>query len=361
MGSKVFLLRSSENGDPEELARKSRVLFEAAGLDKVADEGDLTAVKLHFGEGGNTQPTPVPVVREIVASLAARGAKPFLTETSTLYRGSRQNAVDHTRMILEHGFTLEATGAPVVMLDGLLGESQVDVPIAGKHYDAVKVATGARALQALIGIAHVTGHGGAAFGGQLKNIGMGMSSRGGKLMQHSGVEPQVDPDKCVACGACVEWCPTGAAELPEGGKARIVQAKCIGCGQCYSVCPAAAIPFNWGMSSPIMQERMAEHVLGVVKGREGKAGFLNFAVRVTRNCDCGGKAKPEEPVIPDVGVLASADPVALDQATCDVIREAAGRDVFRELFPNVDGTVQMRHAAAIGAGTLDYAIEEVQA
>ena len=361
MASTVYFLPSSENSDREELARKSRVLFEAAQLDEVADEGDLTALKLHFGEGGNTQPTPVAVVRELVASLRARGAKPFLTETSTLYRGALQNAVDHTRMILEHGFTLEATGAPVVMLDGLLGESQVDVPIEGKHYDAVKVATGARALQALVGIAHVTGHGGSGFAGQIKNVGMGMSSRGGKLMQHSGVEPQVDEDKCVACGACVEWCPTGAAELPDGEKARIIPEKCIGCGQCYSVCPAAAIPFTWGGSSPGLQEKMAEHVLGILKGREGKVGFLNFAVRVTRNCDCGGKAKPEDPAIPDVGVLASTDAVALDKATYDVIAETTGRDVFRELFPRVDPLIQMRHAAAIGAGSIDYALEEVRA
>jgi len=361
MASTVYFMPSTENGDPELLARRCRTLFEAAGLDRVADEGDLTAVKLHFGEGGNTQPTPVPVVREIVASLLARGAKPFLTETSTLYRGSRQNAVDHTRMILDHGFTLEATGAPIVMLDGLLGESQVDVPIQGKHYDAVKVATGARALQALIGIAHITGHGGAGFAGQIKNIGMGMSSRGGKLMQHSGIEPQVDQDKCVACGACVEWCPTGAAELPEGGKAHIVRQKCIGCGQCYSVCPAAAIPFNWGGPSPGLQEKMAEHVLGILKGKAGKVGFVNFAVRVTRGCDCGRKARPEEPAIPDVGVLASLDLVVIDQATHDLIASRAGRPLEDMSYPSRDGTVQMRYAEEMGLGSRAYILVEVSA
>jgi len=360
VASKVYFVRTNGSREPEELARKSRTLFENARLDQVADEGDLVGVKLHFGEGGNREPTPVPVVREIVASLLARGAKPFLTETSTLYRGSRQNAVDHTRTILDHGYTLEATGAPILMLDGLLGESQVDVPIDGKHYKTVKVATGARALHALVGIAHITGHGGAAFAGQIKNVGMGMSSRGGKLMQHSGVEPRVDPTKCTACGACVEWCPTGAAQFAEGGKATILRAKCIGCGQCYSVCPAAAIPFNWGESSPAMQEKMAEHVLGVVKGKEGKTAFLNFAVRVTRDCDCGGKARPEKAAIPDVGVLASTDPVALDRATYDLIAQQTGRDVFRDFYPNVDGTIQMRHAAAIGAGSIDYELEEVQ-
>jgi hypothetical protein len=223
------------------------------------------------------------------------------------------------------------------------------------------VATGARALHALIAIAHVTGHPGSAFAGQIKNVGMGMASRGGKLMQHSGIEPQVDPAKCTACGACVEWCPTGAAQLADDGKATIVRAKCIGCGQCYSVCPAAAIPFNWGESSQGLQEKMAEHVLGVVKGREDKVGFINFAVRVTRGCDCGGRSKPEKAVIPDLGVLASRDPVALDQASYDLIAQETGRDLFRELFPNRDGTIQMRHAAAIGAGSIDYEIEELRA
>ena len=361
MTSKVFFLPSPSNPDPEELARKSRALFQAAALDQVAAKGDLVGIKMHFGEGGNRQPTPVPVVREIVAALAARGAKPFLTETSTLYRGSRQNAVDHTRMVLEHGYTLAATGAPVVMADGLLGESQVDVPIQGKHYERVKVATGARALHALVGIAHVTGHGGAGMGAQIKNIGMGLSSRGGKMMQHSGVEPQVDQEKCVACGACVEWCPTGAAELPEGGKAHIVRAKCIGCGQCYSVCPVAAIPFNWGGPAHDMQEKMAEHVLGVVKGKERKIGFLNVLVHVTRDCDCGGRAEPQKAAIPDIGVLASTDPVAIDQATYDLVCQETGGDLFRQWYRSIDPTVQIRHAAAIGAGSTEYELEELSA
>lgn len=360
MASKVYWVRT-DGSDPEALAARSRALFEAAGLHKVAAKGDLVGVKLHFGEGANRQPTPVPVVREIVASLHARGAKPFLTETSTLYRGVRQNAVDHTRMIQEHGFTLEATGAPVVMLDGLLGESQAAVPIEGKHYKAVKVASGARALHALIGIAHVTGHCCAVFGAQIKNIGMGLSSRGGKLMQHSDARPSVDKRKCRACGACVEWCPTAAAQSGKDGKATILQAKCIGCGQCYSVCPAAAIPFNWNESSPALQEKMAEHVLGVVKGKEGKVGFMNLAIRVTADCDCGACDQPQKPAIPDIGVLASTDPVALDQATYDLIAKEAGRDLFRELYPSLDGTVQMRHAAAIGVGSLEHELKEVRA
>ena len=361
MASKVFLARTADQRDPETLAQIARKLFEAAGLDRVVRENDLVGVKLHFGEGGNRNPIPIPVVREIVAALAQRGAKPFLTETSTLYRGMRQNAVDHTRMILDHGYTLEATGAPIVMLDGLLGESQVDVSIGGKHYEKVKVATGARALHALVGIAHITGHPAAGFGGQIKNVGMGMSSRGGKLMQHSGIEPQVDKAKCRACGACVEWCPTGAAQFDQDGKAVIIRAKCIGCGQCFSVCPEGAIPFNWAGSASAMQEKMAEHVLGVIKGKENKVAFINFAVRMTRNCDCGNKPKPEDPALPDLGILASDDPVALDKATYDLICQQAGRDPFRQFYPDVDPTVQMRHAAAVGAGSLEYQLQEITA
>ncbi len=359
MACEVFLARTNGQTDPESLAKTTRTLLETSGLHQVVAEGDLVAVKLHFGEGGNRNPIPVPVVREVVASLRGRRAKPFLAETSTLYRGMRQNAVDHIRMALEHGYTLEATGAPVIMLDGLLGESQVDVPIGGKHYEKVKVATGARALRALVAIAHITGHPAAGFGGQIKNVGMGMSSRGGKLMQHSGIEPQVDKTKCRACGACVEWCPTGAAQFDDDGKAVIVRLKCVGCGQCFSVCPEGAIPFNWAGSASAMQEKMAEHVLGVIKGKEQKVAFINFAVRITRNCDCGNKPRPEDPAIPDLGILASRDPVALDKATYDLICQDLGRDPFREFYPDIDPTVQMTHAAAIGAGSLDYQLQEL--
>jgi len=338
------------------LAREIGRLFDAAGFARLVEPDDLFAIKLHFGEVKTRSQIPPAAVRLVADKIKAAKGKPFLIETSTLYTGRRHNAVDHLMLAHEHGFTLEATGAPIIMADGLLGESQVEVRIDGKHFKQVKVATGARAARGLLVLSHATGHPEAGFGAAIKNVSMGLSSRGGKLSQHSGVKPSVKQQDCVGCKICAEWCPAHAIEVDK--KAEIDEAKCVGCGQCFAVCPHGAIQHDWGAGTRGLQEKMAEVVLGVVKGREKKVGYINVLKHITKGCDCFGSL--EEPGMPDVGVLASHDPIAIDTATYDLMLQHGGADLFKKWWPHTEPTVQLEYGESLGLGSRQYEVVKVE-
>jgi len=351
------LLMPLEPGEPvESFAQKTGRLFDLAAFEKLVEPGDVFAIKIHFGEQKHRSQVPPEVVRVVADRIKAAQGKPCLLETSTLYTGNRSNAVDHLHLAHQHGFTLEATGAPIVMADGLLGESQVEVTINTQPPKTVKVATGARAARGLLAISHATGHPEAGLGAAIKNVAMGLSSRAGKLAQHSSVKPGVKADDCVGCGICAEWCPAHAIDVDE--KATIDKGKCIGCGQCFAVCPHGALTFDWGAGTRGLQERMAEAALGVVTGRQHKVGFINVLRHMTKGCDCFGSA--EDPALPDIGLLASRDPVAIDAATHDLMLQHGGDGLFHHWWPNTEPGIQLEHAEEIGLGTRKYNIEHVR-
>lgn len=356
MSSSVYFLPTGSQETPESLGRKAVKLFEAAGFGSMISEGKLIAVKQHFGEGQGIGYLKPPVARAVVGAIKGRGGKPFLTETATLYRGRRSNAVDHLNLAYEHGFTPDAVGCPVIMADGLVGAAQVDVTIDKKHYKEVPIAADIAHTHALVALTHVTGHLAAGIGGAIKNIGMGLSSRAGKMKQHHDSIPLVDPAKCVACRTCVEWCPAEAITVND--VAVIDESKCIGCGECLAVCPVGAVGFQWGEEAHVMQEKMAEHALGVARKLPGRIACLNFATYVTCGCDCFGNR--QAPVTPDLGILASTDMVAVDLATVELINRQAGKDLFKEMYPEFDWDVQIRHGEEIGLGSRDYKLIEVK-
>ena len=351
----MFLLRSREGETVEGLAERLPALYREAGLDEIFEEGELVALKLHLGERPNTGYLRPVLVRVFVEAIKARGGRPFLTDSCTLYNGRRQNAVDYLTAAHEHGFTLEAVGAPVIIADGLVGGDQVMVEIAGRHYRQVPIAIAARRTHAGIALTHCTGHIGTGYGGAIKNIAMGLASRAGKLLQHSDAKPRVIEEKCTACGLCATWCPADAITVEE--KAVIDQEKCIGCGQCHAVCRFHAVKYTWGATSELLQQKMVEHVMGVVADRREKWAYVNFAVNITRNCDCMGKVEPRE--VPDIGVLAGRDIVAVESATLDLIDAAAGEPLFRRLWPDADHRIQVRYAEEMGLGTSDYELVKV--
>ncbi len=256
----------------------------------------------------------------------------------------------------KHGFTIKRTGAPFIMADGLRGDTERKVVINGLVYKEVDIAGEILAADALIAVSHPTGHIGCGFGACIKNLGMGLSSRKGKLRQHSSVKPKIKAAICVNCGMCIKWCPENAI-IEQGEKAFIITEKCIGCGECLAVCNFDAVNYNWGVESAGLQKSIAEHALGVIKDKEGKGLFINVLVNMTRECDCMNVK--QTPFIPDIGVLASNDPVAIDQATLDLTEKNSKVNIGKASFPHLDPSIQLEHGEKIGLGSREYELISV--
>jgi uncharacterized protein len=332
------------------LVRKLSELFDAAGLPGIVAKKDLVAVKTHFGELGNTAFIPSFFIRQVVSDVKKAGGRPFLTDAGTLYVGSRGNAYEHLLTAEAHGFTLATTGAPVIIADGLVGHDFVEVEVGGKHVDKAKIASAAVHADAFIAVSHFTGHEISGFGCALKNVGMGLGSRGGKQQMHSGVKPNVKESECIGCAKCLRWCPVKAISLKDE-KAVIDQEACLGCGECTVMCLEGAIDIRWVTDLTVAQEKIAEYACAVLQGKEGKRGFINFLTNLTPACDCWDFS--DAPFTPDIGMLASTDIVAIDQASIDLVNRD-GEDLIRKLYPSVDWAAQLAHAESLGLGSRAY-------
>ena len=365
--SRVYLVSQKARKGSDSMLKKLGRLFDAAGFPGCIAKNDFVAVKMHFGEPGNTGFVQPIYLRAIVDSIKAAGGRPFLTDANTMYVGQRANAYDHLNTAYRHGFLPSVVDAPVVIADGLTGREFVEVPVNLKHFKKVKLGSAAVHAQALIGVSHFKGHMVAGFGGTLKNIGMGLGSRAGKQQMHSDVKPEVDVTKCIACGTCARYCPGDAITVTE--KAIIDQTKCIGCGECLVSCQYKAIGQRWDSGGDKLQEKVAEYTFGALKGKEGKCGFFNFIVNVTPDCDCAPFS--DEPIVGDIGILASKDPIAIDQASADLVtREpgnprsklkeslAPGADKLREAN-GIDWSIQLKYGEEIGLGSRKYELVEI--
>lgn len=329
-------------------------MIQAAGLDRIIEPNHKVAIKLHVGERDNDTHVSPDIVKPIVACVKRNDALPFLTETSTLYRGRRSNAVDHIIQAMDHGFTYEKTGAPFIMADGLSGNTEIEVSIEGIIFDKVSIAREIVFADALVTVSHPTGHPGMGLGAALKNLGMGLSSRIGKLRQHSSIKPYVDKKACTFCRKCMQWCPADAI-VEQQEKAFILTEKCIGCGECLSLCNYDAIRYDWGVESADLQKRVAEHALGVLQNKKQRCFFFNFLIDMTKGCDCEGSR--QERIMPDVGILASPDPVAIDQATLDITAGHHGESLAKKSEPQLNPSIQLEHAEKIGLGNRTYDLE----
>lgn len=351
------------------LVTRIGILLERAGLADAVDTDDLVAVKLHFGEAGNTGFVQPIFLREVVARIKAAGGKPFLTDSNTLYRGQRANSVDHLTCAIHNGFTYATVEAPLVIADGLDGREAGDVAIEGfKHFDSVRIGSAALHADALVAVTHVKGHEATGFGGALKNVGMGFGCRSSKQRMHADFSPEVTGEKCTACGRCVKWCPVEAIAIGPDRIATIDHEVCYGCGECVASCPSGAIAVCWKTTPEALQEKIVEHVAGAVAGKNGKVVYLSFVTNVTPDCDCWGFS--DAPVVADVGVLASTDIVAIDQAAYDLVVNAnglpggrgesmpSGADKFSQIT-GVDGTIGIRYAEEMGLGTRDYELKQL--
>jgi uncharacterized Fe-S center protein len=352
----VYFAELPPQSTPAQRLEATRRLLAACGLEEVVSPRDRTAVKIHVGEKHNTTHVAPQVVREVVEAVVRAGGSPFLTETSTLYKGERSNAIDHLRHAFAHGFTYEAVGAPFIMADGLTGSSEVEVPIQGELFQRVAVAREVLLADSLVAVTHATGHLGNGLGAAIKNLGMGLASRMGKLRQHASLKPAVDPGACTFCAKCRKWCPAEAI-VERGGKAFIVSEVCIGCGECLAVCRFDAVRHDWGSDLGLLQRREAEHALGVIQDKRDKLLVLSYLTDMTKDCDC--MAVSQKPLQPDLGLLACRDPVAADQAVLDLTRERFGASLAEAGWPAIDATVQLAHGEKIGLGSRAYRLQRV--
>jgi uncharacterized Fe-S center protein len=357
MKSKVYFLPADGKETAEVLVAKTRRIFLATGFKEKLEEGDFTALKIHFGEVRNTGYIKPQWLTGLIWEIRQKTSHAYLTDTNTLYIGNRSNSVDHIRLAWSHGFTPEIVGIPVIIADGLIGHDKYEPKSVQVRTSTSKIATGILDSDAFVCLTHVTGHVQTGLGATIKNMGMGCASRAGKLDQHSTVHPRVNAKQCRNCGICFEFCPAGAIVQAEG-HVTIDPANCIGCGECLVVCKPGAIKMKWDEDSRRLQEMMAEYALRVFQHFKGKAVFLNFLVRITKDCDC--MAKDDSRIIEDIGILGSLDPVAVDQATAElVIKRGGGKDAFRKGY-DIDWSIQLKHGEKIGLGQTGYTLVEIE-
>jgi uncharacterized Fe-S center protein len=360
------------------LLDKLDILLDRADLKGKIMEKDLVAIKLHFGEKGNTAYVRPIFLRRVVDRVKQCKGKPFLTDTNTLYTGARSEAVSHLNTAIENGFAESVVNAPILIADGLRGNSAMKVRIDKPIFKTVSIAHGIDTADVLISVTHFKGHELSGFGGALKNLGMGCASREGKLSQHSNISPQVKKKACKGCERCLASCAQEAISMrppPSGVEAKhstafIDPKKCVGCGECLLTCSYGAIQIQWNESIPIFQKKMAEHAYGAVQKKKGKALYLNFLIQVTPACDCCGYS--DTPIVKDIGILSSEDPVAIDQASVDLVNREEGNrssklpknwepegDKFRAIYPEVDWSIQLAHGEEIGLGTREYELIKI--
>lgn len=373
MASEVFITDMSANWNRSVPAKVSD-LFNKLDPGACFDPKDLVAIKIHFGEAGNTAHIRPQFVRKVVESLKSIGVRPFLTDTNTLYVGSRTEAWSHLNTAFDNGFTRDVTGAPVMIADGLRGSNSVEVELDNtKHIRKAHVASDIQQADGMVVISHFKGHELSGFGGAIKNVGMGCASRSGKLDQHSNISPVVKQKKCIGCGECVHWCRGKAIELfrvEKVKKARINPEKCIGCAECILTCRQGAINIQWNESIPVFMEKMVEYAKAVLQNKTNKVLFLNFLTDVSPLCDCTPFS--DRAIVPSIGILASKDIVAIDRASASLVNQAPGNamstlksalepgmDKFRALFPDIDWNHQLDYAEQIGLGSNEYELTPV--
>jgi hypothetical protein len=358
MASKVYFIKASVNDGEQVISEKARKLFKTGGFAECFKENDFTAVKVHVGEGDNNTYTKAPYIKGLVDELLGLKTRAFVTDTTTLYVGRRHNAIDHTVLAAEHGFSLEGLGIPFIVPDGLSGTIGTPIEINGEIDKEVFIASGIVQCHSLLSVAHFTGHVAACLGATLKTLGMGCASKRGKLKQHAALKLNIGDD-CTRCGLCFEHCPADAITLDDV-KAHIDQDKCIGCAECMAVCRFGAVKCNWGQEDELLQKSVAEHALGVMKGKENRAAFFNFLLSVTKDCDCFGTPNMDT-MVDDIGIAASRDPVAVDKATLDLVEKKTGKKLA-ELLGNdrLDPRYQIEHAERIGLGSSSYELIEVK-
>ena len=354
--------------------QKLQKLCKKAGIENINVEGKFFSIKMHFGELGflaSLRPQYVKAVADLVKEL---GGRPFLTDCNTLYPGSRKHALEHMDCANLNGYNTVTTGCQIIIGDGLRGTDEIEVPVKnGEYVEKAKIGRAIMDADVFISLAHFKGHEMTGFGGAIKNIGMGCGSRAGKMEQHSSGKPKVDESKCKNCHRCAQECGSDAITY-EDNVAHIHEDLCKGCGRCIGACAFDAIQTVEWDANEKLDRKMAEYAQAVCQDRP--CFHINLVMDISPNCDC--HAENDAPILPDIGMFASFDPVALDQACADACMKAAPmpnsqlsdnlakpdwqhhHDHFLDSNPNVDWKTTLEHAEKIGLGTREYELVRVR-
>jgi len=347
------------------LLKKLERLVRAAGFDDIDFDRKMTALKIHFGEPGNLAYLRPNFASRIVKMVREKGGKPFLTDCNTLYYGMRSNGPDHLEAAFSNGYNPLSAGCHVVIGDGIKGTDYREIEVNLDYTTRAMIGTAIADADIVISLNHFKGHEQTGFGGALKNLGMGCASVGGKLFLHSGNPPVIYEKNCTGCNMCVINCAHDAVHLKENRRAYIDKDKCTGCGQCVAVCQYDAARVEWGDGGDILSRKIAEYAFAVVRGKPSL--HINFIMDVSPDCDCWGHN--DLPLVADIGIAASKDPVALDKACADMVVSAPasphllekdsgndlrGTDKFKIAHKNTDWNTALIHAEKIKAGTMSY-------
>ena len=378
--SKVFFtnLRTVPGND---LLTKLERLIRTAGIGEIDFDGKFTAIKIHFGEPGNMAYIRPNYAARVVDVIRSLGGKPFLTDSNTLYTGARSNAVDHLNTANENGFNRISAHCDVIIADGLKGTGYKEVPCGGKYCPSPKIGAAIVDADVIISMNHFKGHGESGFGGALKNLGMGCASVGGKLELHSSSQPMIVPENCIGCKVCEKYCRHDAVKIVDR-KAVIDYNKCVGCGQCVAVCQKSAAVIKDYDTSEVLNSKIAEYAYAVVNGKP--SFHISFIMNVSPNCDCWGHN--DAALVPDIGIAASFDPIALDCACADLVTAAPslkgnaisdkdqehsaecscghhhhkGEDKFRLVHPDTNWQAGVEYGEQIGLGRRSYELVYVK-
>ena len=366
MASKVYFTNfraTPRENLPQKLAR----LAKKAGMLDIDFENKFTAIKIHFGEPGNLAYLRPNYSKVIVDLIKEQGGRVFLTDCNTLYVGRRKNGLDHMDAAYENGYNPFATGCHVVIADGIKGTDEVLVPIDGDYVKEAKIGRAVMDADVVISLNHFKGHEATGFGGALKNLGMGCGSRAGKMEMHSAGKPYVKQKKCIGCGQCQKICAHSAITIADK-KASIDHDKCVGCGRCIGICPVDAVKPAEDESNDILNCKIAEYSLAVLKDRPHF--HISLVMDVSPCCDC--HAENDAPIVPDVGMFASFDPVALDIACADAVNKQpviadsrlgeqphVHHDHFKDNHPETNWMSCIDHAVKLGIGSKEYELVEI--
>ena len=357
------------------LLQKLQRLIKEAGINNIDFENKYVAIKIHFGEPGNLaylRPNYSKAVADVVKEL---GGKPFLTDCNTLYVGGRKNAIDHIDAAYQNGFTPYSTGCHVIIADGLKGTDESYIDIDGEYVKTAKIGRAIMDADIVISLNHFKGHELAGFGGAIKNVCMGCGSRAGKMEMHSNGKPSVYAPKCKKCKQCKKICAHSAISYDEEGIAHIDHSKCVGCGRCIGICNFDAVKSASDATSDILNMKMVEYALAVVKDRP--QFHISLICDVSPNCDC--HAENDAPIVPNIGMLASYDMVALDKACIDLVNKQSAFEKsaitdnlkkynldkfkFDNLamnHPSTNWKSQIEHAEKLGLGNSEYELIEIK-
>ena len=365
--SKVYFtnLRTTPSSN---LLDKMERLVKRAGITNIDFKNQFVAIKIHFGEPGNLAYIRPNYAARMATLLRSLGAKPFLTDCNTLYSGRRSNAVDHLESVMENGFNPISAKCEVIIADGLKGTDYREIEINGEYCKAPKIGAAIVDADIVLTMNHFKGHEQTGFGGALKNLGMGCASVGGKLELHSASQPIVDRENCKSCNICVKHCAHDAIHLHGSKIATIDYEKCVGCGQCVALCQYDAAVMGDGDTSERLNYKIAEYSKAVLLD---KPNFhISFIMNVSPECDCWNHN--DAAIVPDLGIAASFDPVALDKACADIVINAPiletgnrlsdsphhdhleGCDKFHIMHPETNWQAGLEHAEKIGLGTQEY-------